>query len=80
MEWQDILDDARDELRSKPHEQIQVETAYKWAARACAAQELRRTEAACDYGHEAIEHAALSGDDAVLQDVRALLDAHGVYI
>jgi hypothetical protein len=35
-------------------------------------------EDAIEYAHESIEHAALSGDDTVLADVRASLAQYGV--
>ncbi len=64
------------ELRKKTLHQIQVETAYKWSGRACAAALLGRMDDAEEYAHEAIEHAALSGDDQLLaaEERRAGLD------
>ena len=58
------------ELRGKTLRQIQVDTAYKWAGRACAAAMMGRHDDAEEYAHEAIEHAALSGDDNLLAEVR----------
>lgn len=67
------------ELEQKSLRDIQIETAHKWAGRACAAMVLGRPiEEAAEYGHEAIEHAALSGDDGVLAAVRALLAEYSV--
>jgi hypothetical protein len=76
----DRLDEARRELNERTREQIEEETAYKWAARAVAAYE-NHVRAPSDattwlldadsYMHEAIEHAALAdrtGD--VLWNVR----------
>lgn len=68
------------ELRKKTLHQIQVETAVKWAGRACGASLLGLPEDAEEYAHEAIEHAALSGNDDLLRDVRAVMRAHGVEI
>lgn len=68
------------ELRQKSLHQIQIETAVKWASRACAASLLGLPEDAEEYAHEAIEHAALSGNDDLLRDVRAVMRAHGVEI
>jgi hypothetical protein len=66
------------ELRGKTLHQVQVETAYKWAGRACAASMMGQHDDAEEYAHEAIEHAALSGDDRLLGAVRAAMRGHGV--
>ena len=58
------------ELRGKTLHQIQIETAYKWAGRACAASMMGKPNDAEEYAHEAIEHAALSGDMHLLQAVK----------
>jgi hypothetical protein len=68
------------ELRIKRLHDIQIETALTWCGRACAARQLGYHEDALEYAHEAIEHAALSGDDTLLRAVRNSLDAHGVVI
>lgn len=68
------------ELRKKSLHQIQVETAVKWAGRACAAARLGLHDDAEEYAHEAIEHAALSGDDGLLSDVRTVMRESGVDI
>lgn len=70
--------DAVAELRKKSLHDIQVETAVKWAGRACGASLLGLPEDAEEYAHEAIEHAALSGDDDLLRAVRAVMRRHGV--
>jgi hypothetical protein len=64
---------TRDEVLAKSDRQINVETAYKWAARAVVSfSEFARTKSlewllrAEDYRHEALEHAALVGDDGEL--------------
>lgn len=64
--------EAIPEIMSKSLATIQVETALKWGGRALAARALRLTEAdITEYAHEAIEHAALSGDDNLLRMLRA---------
>lgn len=73
-----VLDDARREVLEKTRQQIDEETAYKWAARAAAAYEyFRHGGELCwlrdceEYLHEAIEHAALADHSgAVLRAVR----------
>jgi hypothetical protein len=72
------IEKAREELKMKSLRVIQVETALAWCGRACAAQEMGFDVDATEYGHEAIEHAALSGFDDLLTDVRDALEAHGV--
>lgn len=67
------LKEAIEELKSKAYNTVQIETAWKWASRACAAyvlmleaQPSRKVgfwTMAEDYYHEAIEHAALTADD-----------------
>jgi len=65
------------ELQQKSLQQIQVETAYNWAYRASAARALGLDDDddddAIEYEHEALEHAALSGDDNVLYTVRRIV-------
>lgn len=68
---------AMPELQRKTLKQIQVETALTWAGRACAAAHLGLGEAT-EYAHEAIEHAALSGYDDLLDQIRHALHEHGV--
>lgn len=67
------LKEALEELKTKSYNKIQEETAYKWAARACAAYSLLLDAKAPrkvgfwtmaeDYFHEAIEHASLTSHD-----------------
>ena len=64
---------ALEELQQKPIEQIQRETALTWAFRAWAAKQLGLGHDAIEYEHEAIEHAALTGDDELLHAVRAIV-------
>ena len=66
----EAIQDALDELSRKSLHQVQIETAVKWAGRACAAAMLGRPNDAEEYAHEAIEHAALAGDLHLLQAVR----------
>ena len=71
------------ELATKTIEQIQVETAQTWAYRAWAARYLAASASgdardnllhdAASYTDEAIEHAALSGDDDILAAVRRIV-------
>ena len=67
---------ARMELRAFSQNEIQVQTAVTWAARACAAMELGLPSE--DYAHEAVEHAALSGNDLLLRDIRAAFQARKI--
>lgn len=69
---------AAAELRIKSLKDIQVETAKTWAGRACVAAGMGREQDAIEYAHEAIEHAALSGKEGLLTDIRASLRACGV--
>jgi hypothetical protein len=80
---------ALQELSSKSIKDIQIETAEKWAYRTWAAKRiallaLNRSDQAThlaftldanSYCDEALEHAALSGDDTVLAYVRQIMDA-----
>lgn len=61
------------ELRSKTLEEIQCETAFTWAYRAWGANKLNLAHDAVEYEHEAIEHAALTGDDRVLAMTRNII-------
>lgn len=82
------IEDARQELVEKSYQEIQTETALKWAARAFAAYEIvfrLDSEAeqigwfhvAEEYRHEALEHAALVEDeqtsDHTISTVRMML-------
>lgn len=72
------LDSARKEIREKTLDQIQRETAYKWASRALAAREMFEDDQQfildyAEYTHEALEHAALVDDESFFQEIRALL-------
>jgi hypothetical protein len=69
---------ARADVTTRALGTIQKETAITWAARAVASlrlyHETRQPKWYSDaeeYYHEAIEHAALSGDDELLNAVRA---------
>ena len=75
---QQYIDRALAELQAKSLVQVQVETAFTWAGRACAAQLLGLPDDAREYAHEAIEHAALSGHEEVLDQVNEALADHGV--
>ncbi len=69
--------EALQELAEKDIDQIQVETAHKWAGRACAAKLYGYEDDAHEYAHEALEHAALCADDAVIDEVREQLARYG---
>lgn len=66
------LETAMIELSQKTLAQIQAETAYTWAWRAAAAFRMRMVADGIEYQHEAIEHAALTGDDELLDEVRLI--------
>jgi len=66
------------ELTQKPLRQIQFETAKTWYGRAVAAIKLGKPADAIEYAHESIEHAALSGDDGFLRNIREGLRRNGV--
>jgi len=82
------VEQARQELMEKSYQDIQQETAYKWAGRAYAAYEVVfRVDSSSEqigwfhvaeeYRHEALEHASLVEDeeasDESLANVRGLL-------
>lgn len=70
----DYVADAERELRQKSLHDIQVETALKWMGRALAATMLRRSPSeVTEYAHEAVEHAALTGDLKLINDVMMIL-------
>ena len=71
---------AREELLTKTLDQIHEETADTWATRALAARQLfiethdlKWATAFTDLAHEALEHAALSANDAALATIRMRL-------
>lgn len=74
----DYIEKAIEEINHKTLEDIQVDTALKWCGRACAAKFLGKSEDAHEYANEAIEHAALSGSDKLLNDIRRKMLSFGV--
>lgn len=72
------------EVRSKTLDRIHAETAMSWCARACAWANWQPTNpnraSAVEFAHEAIEHAALCADPAVLQFVRTMLRKDGIIL
>jgi hypothetical protein len=80
----DLLVDAKREVLQKPRSQIEQETAFKWAARAVVTYDLFRSTRlprwlhdSSEYGHEAIEHAALADESGeVLRAVREWMHRH----
>jgi hypothetical protein len=84
-----LLADARHELAHKTRQDVDRETAWKWAARAVAAYQRSQHSTdplrdamswirdAQDYYHEAIEHAALADHSGeVLRVVREWIHRH----
>jgi hypothetical protein len=68
------------DIAGKSLREIQAETARLWTGRACAAASMGRHDDAHEFAHEAIEHAALSGNDALLRKVREILATYGVEV
>jgi hypothetical protein len=58
-EWLKRLVEARAELSSKTMCEIQVDTAYRWAARAIVAYDAGRVRDGDEFAGEAAEHSAL---------------------
>jgi len=56
----ELLQEARRDVASKPRSVIHHDSAWKWAALAIAAYDGGLRADAVDYYHEAIEHAALA--------------------
>jgi hypothetical protein len=72
----ELLREARIELRTKHRVQVNQESAWRWAALAVAAYELGQLSDAVDYHHEAVEHAALADHSGLeLQAVRNWVSA-----
>ena len=68
------------DVTTKTLNEIQMETAYVWAGRACAAASVGLHDDALEYAHEAIEHAALSGNLGVLAEVRGALTQYEIRV
>lgn len=77
------VQEALAELTQRTKQDIEAETAWKWAARAGAAVRLANADGAnrlrwiadaVEYGHEAIEHAGSVGPE-LLTEIRARLAA-----
>ena len=74
------VEKANKELSGKSLKDVQRETALIWCGRAVSTAMRIDYDPECfqdavEYGHEAIEHAALSGVDEMLRFVRRHLDA-----
>ena len=67
-----LLLEARGDVASKPRSVINRESAWRWAALAVAASELRLFSDAVDYAHEAVEHAAQADETGT--ELRAVRD------
>ena len=72
------IEKGQKELEGKDLHQIQVETSLTWCGRACASAARGNLSDAREYAHEAVEHAALSGDYGLLQEIRNALDKYKV--
>jgi len=72
------IEKALKELEDKKLNDIQVETAMTWCGRACAAAQIGLPDDAIEYAHEAIEHAALSGNNKLLNDIRAAFKYYNI--
>jgi len=84
------IEEACIELVQKSQEQIQIDTAFTWAYRACAAYKFSRecqSEGkladslkwlldASEYEHEAFEHAGLVSDKMLKQIRKMIKDCH----
>ena len=71
--------EALQELAQKDMKKIQVETAAKWCGRALAAKLMGLSDRdITEFAHEAVEHAALSGDESTLRTVRIALEEFGI--
>lgn len=77
---QPYIEKAIAELQQKTLNAIQQETAKVWAGRACAAASMGLWHDAIEYAHESVEHAALSGNDALLREVRLTMRQFGVEV
>lgn len=68
----------KEQAEGKSLRDIQIETAMVWCGRACVAAAMDKHDDAVEYAHEAIEHAALSGQDGLLRAIRDQLRSYGV--
>ena len=79
LDLEEAIEDAVEELQEKELQEIQIETAKKWCGRAIAAQLLSREEReVTEYAHEAVEHAALSGDEEIVYEIIRTLKSFGI--
>lgn len=74
----DAITKAEEELDRVTLHDVQIKTAYTWAGRAIVAARRGMHDDAHEYAHEAIEHAALTGNDKVLQEIRVAFRVNGV--
>ena len=74
------IENAVVELSKKTLRDIQIETAKTWAGRACAAAQMCLIHDAIEYAHESIEHAALSGNDSLLREVKYTMKQYGIEV
>lgn len=73
------IERASAELTDRSLRQVQVETAMTWAGRAIAARMMGSPDMV-EYAHEAVEHAALTGDVNLLEALYSEFLRHGVPI
>lgn len=72
------IEHALAELSVNSLNDIQRETALVWAGRAVAARMRGQRADAMEYAHESLEHAGLTGDDALLRSVRDVFTYYGI--
>jgi hypothetical protein len=78
------VEEALKEVQEKTEQQVEIDTAYKWGARAIACFQLYKQTGkmkwyiqAMDYRHESIEHASLAMDmGKTLKEVETEIDKH----
>ena len=82
------IEKALEEIQTKSDWEIETQTGYTWASRACASFSLVKTSEelsdkirwlvkALDYEHETLEHLSLNGDGGVeLAKVKEIVDKY----
>lgn len=77
---EDEMEAAREEVATEDDPTLELKTAQKWCARAIAALEQGDNERAQDYGHEALEHAAMVMDNGeTVSAIQDKLEEAGMY-
>ena len=78
------VEEAKKEVKEKTTEEINKETAFKWASRAIACLEFSKEAVdeaekkewvarADDFSHEALEHSALVGDASFAKEIHDMM-------